>query len=205
MITKDGRTIWVHDEARIHEAGGRLSKVWHGIWYDITARKKMEEELRYLSTHDALTGVYNRAFFQAEMARQERGRNFPVSIIIGDVDKLKDVNDRMGHAVGDEVLRLVASVMIDCFRADDIIARTGGDEFAVLLPGTDFVAAEAIMARLAEALSFTEPKPDIPPLSVSLGCATSERGGSLERTLQQADDHMYQQKASRRGTSTPNP
>jgi PAS domain S-box-containing protein len=104
---------------------------------DITERKKAEERLRYMSTHDTLTGFYNRTFFEEELQRLATQRIVPVSVIMVDVDGLKEVNDTLGHAAGDKVLRQTASVLLSVFRAEDIVARIGGDEFVVILPGAE--------------------------------------------------------------------
>lgn len=190
---KDGRTIWVHDEAVLTEhATG--TKAWHGVIYDITERKAMEEELRYLGNHDALTGLFNRAYYETEVARLEASRSHPVSIIVADVDRLKVVNDQMGHAVGDEVLRRAASVLRNAFRAEDVVARTGGDEFGILLPETDEVAVQKALERIRKLLVKDMRAGVEPQLSISLGSATCHRGESLIKALKQADDNMYRLK-----------
>jgi len=88
------------------------------IKQDVTERKLAEEKLRYLSTHDVLTDLYNRAFFEAELARHERGRQFPVSVVMADVDDLKAINDGLGHATGDELLRQAAQLFKSVLRAE---------------------------------------------------------------------------------------
>lgn len=103
---------------------------------DITRRKAAEEKLRFSSNHDALTGLYNRAYFDEELGRINLGRKFPAIIMVADVDRLKEFNDRFGHAIGDELIRRAAAVLKEAFRFEDIVARIGGDEFCALLPET---------------------------------------------------------------------
>jgi len=161
---------------------------------DITDRKHMEGELRYLSTHDVLTGLYNRAYFEEEMARLERGRLFPVSIIMIDVDGLKKVNDSRGHAAGDDLLKRTAEVLKSVFRAEDVVARVGGDEFSVLLPCTGLAVVEKVSLRIRDYLLLHNRKFPESPLSFSLGFAIGGKGCSLSQVQNEADKHMYQDK-----------
>jgi diguanylate cyclase (GGDEF)-like protein/PAS domain S-box-containing protein len=166
---------------------------------DVTERKEMEDELRYMSTHDSLTDLYNRAFFEVEMARFERGRVFPVSIVMADVDGLKMVNDTRGHKAGDDLLKRAAQVLREAFRADDVVARIGGDEFAVILPGADIRVVERIIGRVRESIS--EHNADYPdfPLSLSLGSAEGEKGDLLANVQRRADNLMYEEKLQKKG------
>jgi len=164
---------------------------------DITERKAAEDKLRYMSTHDALTGLYNRAYFDEELARLERGRKFPVSIVMTDVDGLKQVNDRLGHADGDALLKLTATVLKDVFRAEDVVARIGGDEFAALLPNTDADAAEEAIERLKKSLANHNTDCPHTPLSLSIGAAIAETGAKLVEAWRMADARMYLDKRSR--------
>ena len=106
--------------------------------------------MEYLSYHDQLTGLYNRRFFEEELKRLDVERNFPMTIVMADVNGLKLINDSFGHAIGDELLKKVAEVMIKGCRADDIIARLGGDEFVILLPKTDAYETEQIVKRIKD-------------------------------------------------------
>jgi len=158
---------------------------------DITERRKNEIKLTYLSTHDALTGLYNRTFFDESIKRIESGRQLPISIVMADVDDLKEINDNKGHAAGDEVLKQTAKMLLTSFRAEDIIARIGGDEFAILMPATSAAIAEKAIQRIKVNISTSNSDPENPIIRISLGTSTMEQAGSLEEILQQADENMY--------------
>lgn len=164
---------------------------------DITERREFESRLTYLGTHDGLTGLYNRGYFEKEMARLERNHQVPISIIMADVDNLKTTNDIEGHAVGDIVLQEVTRLLLSSFRAVDTIARIGGDEFAVLLPDTNQAAAERALLRIKNNLqSANVERPEL-HLGLSLGVSTVDEAGSLEEVLDQADKNMYLDKQSK--------
>ena len=165
---------------------------------DVTEQKKVEKQLRYLNTHDSLTGLYSRSFFEEEMSRFGRGRTFPVSLVMLDVDDLKSVNDTGGHEAGDALLRRVGQVLGTVFRGDDIVARLGGDEFAVLLPGTGISTVEEILVRLRDSLeNHNRGYPDF-PLSISIGVAECFKGDGLDGVKKKADELMYEDKLSKK-------
>ncbi len=169
---------------------------------DITARKKAERYLTYLGTHDVLTGLYNRAFFEEERDRLDAGRRFPVSVIIGDLDRLKEVNDTYGHAAGDELLRRAAEVLKASFRAEDVVARLGGDEFGILLAETDEAAALRSIERIQRLTELNNSFYTGPQLQISLGAATTRQGMSLVEAQRVADDRMYQSKHQKRNSAS---
>jgi diguanylate cyclase (GGDEF)-like protein/PAS domain S-box-containing protein len=166
--------------------------------HDITERKQMEHEIRQLSFYDKLTNLYNRRYFEQELHRLEGSREYPITVICSDIDGLKLINDTMGHRQGDRLLRAYARLLNKVFRKSDVVARVGGDEFAVALTRTTAAVAED-RCRALEAMvskyNLTHPKL---PLSVSFGLATSEdRQQSLEEAFIQADKNMYQDKVHR--------
>lgn len=164
---------------------------------DITERKQVEEEIKYLSYHDSLTGLYNRMFFQEELRRLDTQRNLPISIIVGDVNGLKLKNDVFGHAAGDELLKKVAEIFKKVCRADDIIAREGGDEFIVLLTNTKAIEAEKIIARIKN--EFSKEQMLTLKGSISMGSDTKTSvEQDITSIIEAAEDKMYMEKTINR-------
>jgi diguanylate cyclase (GGDEF)-like protein/PAS domain S-box-containing protein len=165
---------------------------------DITERVEREKRIEYLSFHDELTGLYNRRFINTEVKRLCNSRKLPISIIIGDLDKLKNVNDNYGHTQGDKYIKKASDILKCIFRNEDIIARIGGDEFAVLLPETDEEMAEKICDRIRDSFKKAD-NDDFPiPLSISLGCATmNSEDNDLIKYYKEADKQMYKNKGSK--------
>jgi diguanylate cyclase (GGDEF)-like protein len=161
---------------------------------DITARKKAEDYLKYLGTHDVLTGLYNRAYFEEEVARLGRSRRFPLSIVIVDLNGLKATNDTRGHAEGDKLIRRAAEVLQASVRGDDVVARLGGDEFAVLLPGADAAASRQATERVKTLIDLNNKYYRTPTLSMAMGTATANNAGEMIDAMRAADDQMYVEK-----------
>jgi diguanylate cyclase (GGDEF)-like protein/PAS domain S-box-containing protein len=170
---------------------------------DITERKQMEEQLRYLSLHDALTGLYNRAYFEEEMHRLESGRFNPIGLVLCDVDGLKLVNDTLGHESGDVLLIESANVIKNALRQGDMVARIGGDEFAILLPQSDAETVEAVCSRIREAIKSYNTKDYGLTLSISIGIAVANNApANMDNLFKEADENMYREKLLRQQSST---
>jgi len=168
-------------------------KVFHSIWRDISERKQMENKLEYLSYHDQLTGLYNRRFFEEELSRLDVESNFPLTLVMADVNGLKLVNDSFGHAIGDELLKKVVEVIVKGCRTEDIVARLGGDEFVILLPKTDSYEAEQIVKYIKD-LALKE-KVESVDISISFGYETkNNKEEKIQDILKKAEDHMYKKK-----------
>ncbi len=160
---------------------------------DITEVKKMEDRLTYLTFHDSLTGLYNRAYLEQEMQRLETRRQLPVSMIMLDVNTLKLINDIYGHATGDKMLLLTAKALQRSCRKEDFIARWGGDEFVIFLPRTSKADAGEIYNRIVRELDHLTIEGL--PVSVAIGMATNyTRGISFMEVLNEAEKNMYEHK-----------
>ncbi|MDZ7837067.1 MAG: diguanylate cyclase [Actinomycetota bacterium] len=188
----DGSKIWVEISCQVIEQDGKPA-YYEGIVRDISVRKEYEQKLRYKSFHDGLTGLYNRAYFEEELKRLDRKRQLPLSIIIGDVNSLKLINDAFGHQQGDQLLEKAAEILKKACRKEDIIARWGGDEFAILLPRTPQEVAAKVVARIKD-IAGGYSIADV-PVSISLGkCTKSDYSQDIQKVIEEAEDSMYHHK-----------
>lgn len=188
---KDGTLINVEVSSQGTFLGD--NRVLLSIVRDITDRKKREAENRYLSYHDVLTGLYNRRFYEEEIKRLDIENNLPISIIMGDVNGLKLVNDAFGQDTGDLLLQKVAAAIRRACRTEDIVARWGGDEFVILLPKTKTEEAEEIVNRIKD-LSANEYVNSI-RVSITLGWDTKKTmNEDIQKVLRNVEDSMYKHK-----------
>lgn len=168
------------------------------LFRDITERKRTEEQLRYFSMYDALTNIYNRAFFEMEISRLQGSELFPISIMVIDVDELKQVNDMLGHAVGDELLRQTASLLKKSVRQDDAVARIGGDEFAIIMPTTGEKTANDRLKHIRKCVEKYNEDHGQTEIHLSCGIFTGEFGADLSDVIKKADEKMFRDKAQKK-------
>ncbi|NWF65309.1 MAG: sensor domain-containing diguanylate cyclase [Chloroflexi bacterium] len=165
---------------------------------DITARKKAEDYLQYLGTHDVMTGLFNRAYFEDILQKLEINRVDPTSVIVIDLNYLKKTNDTLGHQAGDKLIRRLAEVLMAAFKEGQMVARIGGDEFSIILPGADESETNEHIKQIQVLVEINNKYYREPLLSISVGAAVSRPGMSLEKVIQLADDAMYRNKAEYR-------
>jgi diguanylate cyclase (GGDEF)-like protein/PAS domain S-box-containing protein len=153
---------------------------------DISELRETEEKLWYMSFHDVLTGLYNRTYFEEELNRLEKGRQFPISVVTVKVDDLLAANESEGIAAGNELLKLTAKIL-NIFRSEDVVARIGGDRFAALMPSADSAIGENVLTRLKMSIEAHNKQKKGKLLNLSVGLAIGEKGCSLLDLLTQAE------------------
>lgn len=193
----DGRRI----EAQIHvRVLPGHEESWSRVMVtleDITIRKKIAANLEYVSTHDSLTGLYNRAFYTSELERIARQGTWPLCVVVMDLNGLKRINDAQGHAAGDAVLRRVGDLLRRAHAMSHpacSMVRIGGDEFAALMPGCNELLAQALIDCITKLVSESNLHDPEYLISLSIGMATCSAAGDIDESLHLADQRMFAEK-----------
>jgi diguanylate cyclase (GGDEF)-like protein/PAS domain S-box-containing protein len=192
---KNGETVPVEISlSPVESPAGRLTIA---IIRDVTHRRQLEERLRFASTHDALTDLFNRAYLDSIRGEMEAS-SAPVGVLMVDVDGLKQVNDKLGHEAGDQILRRCSVVLRSASLGSSVVARLGGDEFAILIPHSTQASVDQAVLRVREDLARHNEITRGPKLQISIGSAVSEPWGGVTQAMRLADLRMYDDKKNRR-------
>lgn len=172
IVTASGETKWVFEQGTVIFDEDDSIEALEGLLIDITEQIRREEQIRYLYQHDTLTGLKNRLFFDEEIKRLDKAEYMPLSIVLGDINGLKLINNGLGNFEGDKVIISSSEILTKCCGDRGVVARIGGDEFGVLLPNTTYGEAQEFMHCVdTEAKAFVE-KYEEKPILLSLGYAT---------------------------------
>lgn len=193
LTIKDGNEIHIEDTTAliINEQNEPLGVVI--VFRDYTKKWEHLNKIEYLSFHDELTGLYNRRFYEEELERMDTKRNLPLSLIIGDVNGLKLLNDVFGHESGDKLLKTAAHAISEGCRTDDVASRLGGDEFIILLPKTNAAEAELVIERIQS--YYKKENVQGLGISISFGIGTKEdESQNINDIFISAENLMYKHK-----------
>jgi diguanylate cyclase (GGDEF)-like protein/PAS domain S-box-containing protein len=196
ITTAANEVKWVFEQGQgVYNEQGEIEAI-EGLIIDISKQRKREDEILFLTYHDVLTGLYNRRYYEEAKLILDRKENYPLSVIVGDVNGLKLINSAMGHQEGDVLIQKVARILEKCCRPGDILARTGGDEFSIFLPNTTYEEADRIIHLIGKACEEEKKYVDeaYHP-SISVGCATkTEKETDLASIIKAAEESMYRHK-----------
>jgi len=211
MVTASGNSIPVVARPKIirdlsGDTAGLLVickdiRIVRELQVEVSQRMKKEMQLNYLGMHDALTGLHNRTYFEQEIQKLEQSGRKTIGIMICDVDGLKIINDTLGHVKGDELLKTTTRLLLDTRLEKIVIARIGGDEFALILPDCTPEQLCNEENRIRDSVEQYNSKNKGIPLSISTGSAfTSDRRKSIYTLYKEADNNMYMEKLSHKGS-----
>ncbi|RLK51032.1 PAS domain S-box-containing protein/diguanylate cyclase (GGDEF)-like protein [Alkalispirillum mobile] len=203
LLANGGEELSLYQVVIAHrDEAGRVER-FSTVAQDISDRKRQERALRFQASHDALTGLYNRRYTQRALQRelqlgQRTGQ--PVSAVLFDLDHFKRVNDTHGHAAGDRVLKRLAELVRARVRDTDIAGRWGGEEFMLVLPGTDDAGAEQVAETLRQKVEGCE-FPTVGRVTVSVGYAEASATENVDELFKRVDEALYAAKRAGRNQS----
>lgn len=193
LISKNGLEVFIEDSAApIKDSDGKVTGVVI-VFKDFTEKKEKQKQIEYLSFNDHLTGLYNRRYLENSLKYLDIHENWPLTIMILDVNGLKLTNDAFGHQMGDKLLKTVADIIKNSCRDEDVVCRIGGDEFAILMPDTDEKRAYSIREEIINVAAKT--KLDSTMVSLAIGYAVKKNDDEdIENIKKIADNNMYKDK-----------
>jgi len=176
------------------------NKIWNDLKNEISNREQIEAKNEYLAYHDYLTGIYNRRFFEVEFARRRTKNNFPLGIILADIDGLKGCNDTFGHEEGDKIIRNTTHIIKKLIGSQDVFCRVGGDEFIILTSQTSEEKLNGYLHYLEK--NFSSFNIGSNTLSISLGYGFQRTSNdSVDTLLKEAEYYMYKRKSYKTSTT----
>ena len=193
LITKSGETFFIESSAAPIKSGQEEITGAVVVFKDITRRREEMKNIEFLSFHDALTGLYNRRYLEDTFKRFERETDLPVAIMVIDVNGLKLTNDAFGHMKGDNLIKIVARICKEVSRSEDIVCRSGGDEFVLVLPNSDSAQAKALKERIITKAAKTESDSMVVSLAAGYAVKSSMEQDIME-IYAEADCSMYKNK-----------
>jgi len=198
LVTMTGKRVLItYSVSPVHLSSGEIAG-FVVVFRDVTNQVKRQKRIEFLSLHDELTGLYNRRFLNSSLHELDTKENLPFTVMMLDLNSLKLANDTFGHEMGDEIIKKTADLLRNMFRSDDIVSRTGGDEFCILLPNT----TEKEAKRIKERIKKVAPNYLVEPFEVSLAIGYSVKNNEfedIEDTIRYADANMYEDKQVNEG------
>lgn len=204
LMMLNGLQRWIRTQGEAEMFDGRCVRLF-GTFQDVTDRRAAQQRITQLAHYDPLTGLPNRVLFsdRAQVAIARALRNhIPLALLFIDLDNFKNVNDSLGHAAGDMLLKEVARRFVSCIRAADTVCRQGGDEFLLLLPEIRHPEDAGLIAQ--KLVRSLQPPVALPGMDAAVGCSIGiallgEQATDLDTLLSNADTAMYEAKSSGRG------
>ncbi|SHG81933.1 sensor domain-containing diguanylate cyclase [Ornithinibacillus halophilus] len=199
----EGKYIWFEEYATPVMKDGKYVAV-QGILRNIDEKVALQQQLEYKTTHDTLTDLYNREFFQMKLEEYNEHRDVPIAIIMADLDELKSINDQFGHLMGDRLIQDVGTRLKKYMDENIVVARIGGDEFAILLANVTTAEIEEYIKKIRDEMKFNDESKPYTPIQLSIGYAYSQSSiGVMEKLLGEADAEMYKDKNGKKGSLEP--
>jgi diguanylate cyclase (GGDEF)-like protein/PAS domain S-box-containing protein len=198
IVSASGECKWVSELGQsIYDEDGRIEAL-EGIIFDITDRKTREEEFKYLSEHDFLTELYNRKYFDDEKSRLDNMNDcLPVTVMIVNINGMRLINDAFGYDEGDQVIKETAKIIENCCRKSDIIARTAGDEFSIIMKNTSSYDGAYVQKKLYNCCEAHNKKINDRTFDISISCGISTKENadeSIDKALKEAIEVMHNSK-----------
>lgn len=194
LKTKSGEYKWIKNRTKIFWKDGRFV-IARGVIFDIHEQKVNEEKIKYLSTHDLLTGAFNRSYFEKQLERYAKYEEFfPVSIVIADINGLKEINDKYGQDEGDKRLKYIAHILKEAIKNRGIVARIGGDEFAILMENSGEKEIKEVLKIINSYCSAIEEEEGV-RINLSMGASTIyQQNENIYDKLALAEERLHNKK-----------